>query len=350
MLKPSTDTLGLSPQDTSANYYDLQSLDNLRKQAHSGDKKQALEQAAKQFEAIFVRMMLKSMRDAQDALADEDSPFNSSSMKFYRDMNDQQLASQMSQNGNMGLADVVLRQLGGDENYKNADLLNSDTRFNTTGVNSGMDISSIQRVKQALLTQLSVDKDKPVNTATDVNDLPANAATASNTSKDKAPAFETPEQFVQYLLPLAKKAANALGIDPKALVAQAALETNWGKQVIQHNQGSSHNLFGIKADQRWQGNASTVSTLEFINGVPERQHASFRAYGSFDESLQDYVNFVKGSPRYSNAVAQADNTQAYFENLQQGGYATDPEYANKIMRVMDSSPFDSAFLSHKGAK
>ncbi len=340
-MKMNVDGLGLNNTlDAQSNYYDLQSLDALRQKAHSDDKKEALAQAAQQFEAIFMRMMLKSMRDAQDAIADEDSPFNSSTMKFYRDMNDQQLATQLAQNGNMGLAEVVLRQFGGDENYKNADLLNSDRRF-SPHLAMPMDMNAIQRVKST-----GKETDSPFNTKS----LDAHFESQGLSSTQTPKTFESKEAFVAYLMPHAEKAAKPLGIAPQALVAQAALETNWGKQVIQHGQQSSHNLFGIKADKRWDGERSQVTTLEFVDGVPERQMASFRAYPSFEDSLKDYVNFVSTSPRYQGAVANANNTRTYFEQLQQGGYATDPEYANKIMRVLDSDVFHTGTLSSKGAK
>lgn len=339
MIKSAADSLPFNALDTQSSYYDLQSLDKLRVQARGDDKDKALEQAAQQFEAIFMRMMLKSMRDAQDALADEDSPFNSSSMKFYRDMNDQQLATQMSQNGNMGLAEVVLRQFGGDEKYKNAGLLNSDNRF-STNMAMPMDISQLNRIKSSQQSTFSDDAISAHLTA----------QTNGPTDIEKTPEFNTQLDFVSYLMPHAEQAAKQLGVEPKALIAQAALETNWGKQVIKSNGGSSHNLFGIKADRRWQGDSSQVTTLEFVEGVPERQSASFRAYPSFADSLKDYVDFVSKSPRYKDAVANAGNTRAYFDNLQQGGYATDPDYANKIMRVLDSDVFNYQALSSKGAK
>ena len=134
-------------------------------------------------------------------------------------------------------------------------------------------------------------------------------------------------------MPIAEKVAGELGVDPKVLLAQAALETGWGKHVIQQGSDSSYNLFNIKADSRWQGEQVQVSTLEYRDGVAQREQAAFRSYGSYEESFNDYVSFLKNSPRYQNALQQAANPFAYVDALQQAGYATDPEYSNKISRI-----------------
>jgi len=162
------------------------------------------------------------------------------------------------------------------------------------------------------------------------------AAAASNPAAEgevaKAnPMFDSPETFVQQVLPLAEKAAKALGVDPRVLVAQAALETGWGKSIIRDGDGqSSNNLFNIKADGRWNGDSVSVGTIEYRNGLPQPEKASFRAYASLEESLQDYVSFLQDNPRYEKALEQAGNPVAYLQALQRAGYATDPNYADKI--------------------
>ncbi len=296
-----------SQLEMSRSVHDLGSLDTLRSAAKNGDKG-ALEEAAKQFEAIFVNMLLKSMRQAQDALADKDSPFNSDQVKFYRNMHDQQMANDMSTKGSIGLADVIVQQMSLNDGVMPASAVRSDGNLS---VLNRQQVMQRQRAEDAILGDMSTQK--------------------------KA-AFESPQEFVQTLYPHAVTAAEKLGIEPKALLAQAAVETGWGKYIIQQNDGeSSHNLFGIKADSRWQGDKAVVDTLEYVHNVPEKQQASFRSYQGFDGSLNDYVNFVQSNPRYQQALQNTHSTKQYFTELQQAGYATDPAYTDKIMSVYNGS-------------
>jgi len=149
-----------------------------------------------------------------------------------------------------------------------------------------------------------------------------------------------PISFIQSLLPAAQKAAAHLGLEPLALVAQAALETGWGQRMFKSSNGqSSNNLFGIKAHANWQGQVAVVDTLEYRSGVAQKEKARFRAYDSAEQSLQDYVNLIQSNPRYQAALAVASDTKAYFQRLQAAGYATDPNYAQKISAVMEGSSF-----------
>ena len=141
----------------------------------------------------------------------------------------------------------------------------------------------------------------------------------------------------------AEAAAARLGIKPEALLAQAALETGWGKAVMKASDGSpSYNLFGIKADSRWEGDRSTVRTLEYRDGVAMKTRADFRAYDSYADSFADYADFVSGNARYQPALQAVDDPQAYFQALQQAGYATDPAYARKVLDILDRPEFQSA--------
>lgn len=296
-----------SQLEMSRSVHDLGSLDTLRAAAKSGDNG-ALEEAAKQFEAIFVQMLLKSMRKAQEAIADKDSPFNSEQVKFYRDMHDQQLATDLSTNGSIGLANIIVQQMGTNQGVMPA-----------SAVRSNGDLSILNR-NQVLNRQKSED-------AVFGPYLP-------DTSNNKRAAFESPKDFVESLYPQAIAAAEKLNIHPKALLAQAAVETGWGKYVIhQGNGNSSHNLFGIKADKRWDGEKAVVDTLEYVNQVPEKQQAAFRSYQNYEGSLNDYVEFIQGNPRYRQATEQTQNPDKYFDALQEAGYATDPAYADKVMSV-----------------
>jgi flagellar protein FlgJ len=140
--------------------------------------------------------------------------------------------------------------------------------------------------------------------------------------------------------PHAQRVAEQFGVAPEVLIAQAALETGWGKSVPQHSDGrSSHNLFGIKADKGWSGKRVVNTTLEFIDGLPVRRRDPFRAYGSYADSFADYANFLNSNPRYQTALSVRENKSAFVHALHQAGYATDPEYAAKIERVMDSDAF-----------
>jgi flagellar protein FlgJ len=300
-----------SPLELSRNANDIKGLDELRRAAQSGDSK-ALDEAAKQFEAIFVQMMLKSMRKAQDVMADKDSPFNSEQVKFYRDMHDTQIASDLASNGSIGLADIIVRQLGktGD-GYMPAGALRNDGNLSSINRNT---ISSTQKAQNEILGEQSIKTFQSFKTA----------------------AFENAQSFIEQLYPAAQKAAEQLGIDPKALLAQAAIETGWGQHMIHNTSGeNSHNLFGIKADRRWQGDRAMVDTIEFEKGVAATKKAPFRVYDSFADSMQDYVVFVKQNPRYNEAVNQSQSTLNYFSELQKAGYATDPEYANKVINVFE---------------
>lgn len=169
---------------------------------------------------------------------------------------------------------------------------------------------------------------------------PNNAATAV-TSPDPLASLSGPEaDFVRQLLPAARQAARQLGLEPLALVAQAALETGWGQKLFKAGDGqSSHNLFGIKAGSNWQGEVAVVDTLEYRQGLAQKEKARFRVYQDFAGSMQDYVELVKNQPRYQDAVAASHDTPTYFRRLQAAGYATDPNYAEKILQVLQSPVF-----------
>ncbi|PRO74787.1 flagellar assembly peptidoglycan hydrolase FlgJ [Alteromonas alba] len=307
-----------SQLESARNVHDLSSLDRLREAAYSKDDK-ALKEAAQQFEAIFVQMMLKSMRQAQDAMEDKDSPFNSEEVKFYRDMHDKQLAQDLSSSGGVGLADIIVQQLGQHkiEDYIPASVARSDGNLSSL---------NWQRQQQTAQAQATADvlTDDTVRQAF------------------KTAAFANPQEFVERLYPAAQQAAAQLGISPDALLAQAAVETGWGQYVIHNGNGTSaNNLFGIKANSQWQGESATVKTLEFDGNVARPQKAAFRAYESLEHGFSDYVKFIQEQDRYRNAVDQASDPDAYFKALQEAGYATDPQYADKVMAVFNSETFRS---------
>ncbi len=184
------------------------------------------------------------------------------------------------------------------------------------------------------------------------NPLPVAPITAEaiNTSTTKPPvntqaedptsAFSTPEQFVKTLWSSAKHAAKILGVDPRILMAQAALETNWGKKILPHGiDGSTFNLFNIKADNSWDKKTTTVATLEQKNGTLTKEKASFRAYDSFVDSFKDYVSFLKSNGRYNEALSKVTDPGQFIHALQKAGFATDQNYADKILKIFSSKTF-----------
>ena len=283
-------------------YTDFQGLTALRAQARE-DQDAALDDVARQFESIFVQMMLKSMRDASFG----GGLMDNKQSEFYREMYDKQIAMDLSKNQGLGLAEVIKRQLGEavDTSYRELspqDYLGMPILAKPTTRSS--DTIAVEGVESRTVEELTLDG--------------------------------SPEGFLTQLWPAAEEAAARLNIAPEALLAQAALETGWGKHVMQHRDGaSSHNLFGIKADSRWSGDKVRVSTLEYQDGVAVKTRADFRAYDSYQESFADYVDFLQSNPRYTQALQRTDDPAAYFSALQEAGYATDPIYADKILRLLD---------------
>jgi len=295
---------------------DFSGLAELRRSATVEQKDQeTLKQVAGQFESMFVNMMLKSMRDASLA----DGIFDSSQSDMYQDMSDQQLAIDISAKGGLGLRDVILRQLGGQTDNKPS--TNSDPSLgNMHTIRTRPALQSIEN--PALLQQI----------------IQAKPAATPVVTESKNITFDSAESFVQQLLPMAKQAAERIGTSAKALLSQAALETGWGQHLIKNTDGSSsHNLFNIKADSRWQGESTATDTMEYRQGVAVSEKAKFRSYDSYQDSFNDYVDFLQTQPRYQNALKEASNPERFIEGLHKAGYATDPAYADKIKQIMNSS-------------
>ena len=297
-------------------FTELNGLNSIR-QLGKENTSQAMRKVAEQFEGIFLNMMLKGMRAGEDSLF-ADNYLNSNEMKFHRENMDNQLALHMASSGGIGLADALHRQLMA--RYPEEAARAAGNASESSDMISG-DINPQRRFS---------GRSAAVS-------APAQNTRAAATAQH----FETQQDFVNALMPLAEKAAARLGVQPRELIAQAALETGWGKKMITGDNGEpSFNLFGIKAGASWQGRSVGVSTLEFRDGVMQRERADFRAYNSFAESFEDYVTLLSTQSRYQLALAGGSSNVA--ENrglghrLQQAGYATDPEYGNKIERVMNS--------------
>lgn len=352
--------LNTSNFEQARNSLELTGLNAIRQQSKESDgesKKAALQEAAQQFEAIFMQMLLKSMRKAEDVL-ESDSPFNSESTKFYRDMNDQQMAIELSSNGSLGLTDLIVRQLGGgDDNFTPRTVLRSDgnleqinrqsSKISATEKSATMDDIAIQPSNPFALYSSSTAALAPNQNDQNANDsvtripfVPARNNIAETATNEQSvnfstPSFAEPKDFVTALTEPAKIVQEKIGVPFQVVIAQAALETGWGTKIIKDKQGaSSHNLFNIKADNRWEGEHIQKDTLEFELGAMIKKSAPFRAYQSLDESFNDYVSFLTNNDRYQDALQNSGNVERFLQGLQEAGYATDPQYADKIMATL----------------
>ena len=267
---------------------DARSLNNLKFQAGQNTPA-AIKEAAKQFESLFMRELIKSMREAtmKSGLLD------SAQGDLGADLLDQQFAVQMAgQPG--GLSDLIAqqlsRQMGAADPTKN----------------HGAASNEAQRLSS------------PVSSSS--------APTGNQSS------------FVQQHSAVAARVAKASGIPASYMIGQAGHETGWGRSEIKQKDGSpSFNLFGIKAGPGWNGKVAEVTTTEYVNGVAKKTVAKFRAYDSYEASFRDYARLISESPRYAQARQQTGSVQAYASSLQRAGYATDPDYAAKLSRAINST-------------
>jgi flagellar protein FlgJ len=303
-------------------YNDFQGIAALKYQARQ-DQAGSLERVARQFESLFVQMMVKQMRQASFG----GGIFDTEQTRQYQDMYDQQLSLHLSESGGLGIGELLVRQLGSQS---------------TPPVG---DSTSLQAYRQnPVASALSYASASPLQ------QTPGDQPAAHKTAETSAP-LESPRQFIHSLWSAAQRAANSIGLPPEALLAQAALETGWGGHVMPAGDGgSSHNLFGIKADQSWDGDRVRRITLEYEDGVAVQRREYFRAYESFEDSFQDYVEFLKNNPRYADALANTHDSRAYFDALQQAGYATDPSYAEKIVSVLKGPEMERAIARLKSAE
>lgn len=338
-------------------YTDFNALAGLKMEAKK-ESPEALKGVAKQFEALFLNNILKSMRAGKLA----DGLLDSQQSDSYNEMYDQQLAVHLSGNPGIGLADLIVKQLspksapGNVEGAFNRPVNNQALSGSASIIESAPVISSAPAIASASSlavasttsdTSQSNKVDSWINTDTegtqtiinsyinsdapeyDMTEIPFKSHSAHSSSTSSSA-----DEFIRQLLPHAKQAGKELGIDPKVILAQAALETGWGRSLIKNSNGTtSYNLFNIKADKSWVGKQAQSPTLEFDHGIAKKVNSGFRAYSSFQESFTDYVDFIKTNPRYGDALKQVSNGERYLQELQQAGYATDPNYANKIMTI-----------------
>ena len=295
------------PIATANTYTDLQGLAQLRTQARQNTP-DSIRAVARQFEALFMQMMIKEMRNASLS----DGLFDNDQSRLYQELYDKQISLNLTQGRGIGLADMMVRQLGGKDDAT---------------------------ATAARLSGLPFTLPRPV-VATPISVPPLSAITPAPATTNAG--FATPAAFISALWPEAQTAGRTLGVAPEVLLAQAALETGWGKNLVRDAQGgNTHNLFNIKADAGWSGARASTQTLEFQGGQWTSQPAAFRAYDSYAQSFNDYVALLRDNPRYAPALKAAPNPAAFVNALQQAGYATDPAYASKVQAIMRSAPFQA---------
>lgn len=297
--------------------------------------KEGVEAAAKQFESLFIDLVLKGMREANKAFS-EGNYLNSFETELHQEMLDHQWAIHLAEHGGVGLADVIVRQLSG------ADCARRDEGLARVAATPAVAVPQPGELPSAAGAELGTTGVQVTAVATAGLDT-AEFPIAVRTSGSKGEQFDGPINFVKKLLPVVRDVLAGTPLNPLAVLAQAALETGWGRQVIHSPDGrSTHNLFGVKAGKDWDGDAVEVTTVEFHGGRPRRESAQFRAYGSWGEALGDYLKLVTDSERYRSAVAHEQEPERYAKELQVAGYATDPDYATKIRRILSSEAMEIA--------
>lgn len=326
-------------QTENANLYlDMTQFASLKRDARAGSE-DAAKSAAQQFEALFLQRMLKDMR----AAARFDDSQHSNATDFYQEMYDKQLALMLSKQGGIGIADLLQRQLGGS-----GESARSGGQGLAAGTGKGLPLYPASHRPGPPVLPLDAMHYRSPNPEVRTHALDAAVEpSGSIPSADAAPAsldsetllpfagWDSPDHFVRDLWPHADKAAARLGVSTELLVAQAALETGWGRHAMRRPDGGiAYNLFGIKAGSDWSGASITRSTLEFRGGAMQREQARFRAYDNLSEAFDDYARFLETRSHYRAALQHGGSDERYIRGLQQGGYATDPNYADKVLGIL----------------
>lgn len=338
-------------QRAQLNTLDPNALADLKRLSREGNSPAALRATAKQFEALFLQMVLKSMRAAvpSNSLLDNDQT------RLFQSLQDQQLASNLAQGRGVGLADVIYRQLGGDKAEAAAQAgASTDSPDAPTAVparaatfaaggraaatSAGEGGTRAPDASRAVLgASIGAAFARRVDAGREANEANKAAATGAVSSR--------PRDFVERVWEHAREASEATGIPARFLVAQAALETGWGRAELRRADGQpSYNLFNIKAGANWKGPVVEARVTEYGKGGRYTEIARFRAYGSYEEAFRDYANLLGRSPRYAGVLGETDAV-AFARGLQRAGYATDPMYADKLARVIDGKTMRAALAT-----
>ncbi len=296
----------ISPTDPSASLaIDAKGVESLKQSARQNSP-EALKAAAKQFEALFMNMIMKSMREATP----QDGMFDNDQSRMYMSMLDQQMSQNLANRG-VGLADMLVRQLSSNR---------------TVQALTGDSSDPAAYHKAAGVEARKYEAWQPADL------VPGVSGSGVRTSGAQPPHVQA---FQDRLQAHAEEASRSTGIPAKFMLGQAALESGWGKREILNPDGStSYNLFGIKAGPGWKGKTVDAVTTEYVDGVAQRRVEKFRAYDSYADSFRDYANLLRSNPRYQSVLANATDVSGFAQGLQRAGYATDPNYAAKLTRII----------------
>jgi flagellar protein FlgJ len=321
---------------------DVKDMGNLRQSAKAGSP-EALKTASTQFEAMFVNMMMKSMRDASP----QDGLMNSEQTKTFTTMLDQQTSQNIAKKG-IGLSDVLIRQLTKTADAQAMALASGGAADGASGANAGSfsGVSSLMdaKLQKAIAAAGGAGSVNPALAKADakagsVDDRSAGvsktAATVLGNRGSQAPHVRS---FQDKLSAHAEEASAVTGIPAKFMLGQAALESGWGKREIKGRDGTnSNNLFGIKASPDWKGKTVDATTTEYVNGKAQTRVEKFRAYDSYADSFKDYAKLLSNNPRYEKVLASGGDATSFAQGLQKAGYATDPQYAAKLTSIITRS-------------
>ena len=387
---------GISTAADSGAYTDINRLSSLKH--GDKDSKENLKKVAQEFESLFVSQMLKAMRSANEVLAKDNPMNTAATRQYQDMYDQQLAVTLSTRANGIGLQDVLMRQLSKDKGISHAPAAETpaapadaaaaktglagsvyqrplwatrsaaaDQAAGSAAVEGRNDMAALNARRLSLPSKLTdrllagivpsaathaaqapaVAANAPGATVAatggngdwtmDPNLAPAPERVRSMAQPPLAPAkkaFGNADQFVATMLPLAKEAAARIGVDPVMLVAQAALETGWGKSIMRSQDGSSsHNLFGIKAMGSWKGAEARAITSEFRDGKMVKETADFRSYDSYADSFHDLVSLLQNNNRYKEVINSADKPEQFVKELQKAGYATDPDYASKISQI-----------------
>jgi len=304
--------------------FDANGLNNL-KQAAKENSPEAIKGVAKQFEAIFMNMMLKSMREASP----QDNPFDNEQSRTFTSMLDQQLSSNLASKG-LGLADVLARQLsksGYAATNTMQQAVTDESAISGSHLQGG---SALIRNPLSPINAKTLEPKSLENKTLQSNHLPSETNLISN-----KPLSSSASEFQTRMAQHAEAASRATGVPAHLMLGQAALESGWGKREIKAADGTpSNNLFGIKATGNWDGKVVEATTTEYVNGIKQKRIEKFRAYDSYADSFKDFANLMRSNPRYEKVMANLQDVNGYAQAMQKAGYATDPQYASKLASVI----------------
>lgn len=331
---------------------------NALKVAAKENSPETIKEVAKQFEAVFMNMMLKSMREATP----QENPFDNEQSRTFTSMLDQQLTSSLAEKG-LGLSDILAKQLSKGLNVTNNTMeqavsdseKNSETNpapLNSSVPNAGLIQSYLSNgnIPNHLLSNKKISDSEHLNNTKNNPETQESSLTSKLTTNqlinteqslnkpksNNATGISSSTEFKNRMSAHAEEASKTTGIPSRLMLGQAALESGWGKREIKSQDGTpSYNLFGIKATAGWKGKTVETVTTEYVNGVKQKHVTKFRAYDSYADSFKDFAKLMQNNPRYQGVMSNLHNPDSYAQAMQKAGYATDPNYANKLASVIN---------------